>query len=173
MEAEGLRVIRRKEPKAREAELLQMITVGRTKQEWDLLAKAASVTVNNQQQQYFSLPPLPLLPNLRPPCESISSLPPGTFVRQVLLDSAKPHRCCCLLLPPSHCCASFHCPARPLRLDTNPRAIRQRILHFTNLTVTRRFDSSSVSEKHCESGATPQTPPVSRSASVTASTTSS
>jgi len=56
--------------------LLQMI---RTKQEWDLLAKAASVNVNNQQQQYFSLPPLPLLPNLRPPCGSISSSPPRHF----------------------------------------------------------------------------------------------
>jgi hypothetical protein len=124
--------------------------------------KQARATVNNQSTKKQQQSP-PSSQHLYPPCEDISS---STLQfhspEQVLPNSAISHRRRSFLLPPSHCCASFHCPARLLRSDTNTRATRQPILCSAKHTLTRRVDSRLVFEKHCESGAPPQTPLVSR-----------
>jgi hypothetical protein len=54
--------------------------------EWDLLAKAEAWTVNNQQQQYFSLPPLPLLVNI--------SVRRAKAFRHQLSRSIHQNKCC-------------------------------------------------------------------------------
>jgi hypothetical protein len=115
---------KRKEPRGRDSgRALQMI---RTKQEWDLLAKAASVDVNKSTTTTILFSPITSLRAKSPTVRHHLVINPQIHSdSETLLNSAISPRCCCSLLPPSHCCASFHCPARPLRFDTNPRATRQ------------------------------------------------
>lgn len=123
-----------------------------------------SRTTINKHSCATRVPPLPSSSSTSPSsCEDISSSTLQIHSSgQVLPNSAISHRRRSFLLPPSHCCASFHCPARLLRSDTNTRATRQPILCSANHILTRRVDSRLVFEKHCESGAPPQTPLVSR-----------
>ena len=92
----------------------------RTKQEWDRPSRMWTST--NQQQQHFFLPS----PRVKSPTvRHHLVINPQIHSSEALLNSATSPRCCCSLLPSSYCCASFDCPARPLRFDINPRATRQ------------------------------------------------
>jgi hypothetical protein len=156
-------------------ELLQTIRPGKSGTDEWTSGPSGKRSVNNQQQQYFSLPPLPLLVNI--------SVHRAKAFRHQLSSCIHQNKCCLTrryrLAVVASCCLqaivapAFHCPARPLRFDTNIRATRQPISSSAILTLTRRFDSRPVSEKHCESGAAPQTPLVSHTTSVTASARSS